>query len=52
MSYANYAATNQIHVFSCILIDVIIIYIIVFEYCKAWYVLIISMPTEPFKFQI
>ena len=25
MSYANYAATNQIHVFSCVFIDVIII---------------------------
>ena len=28
MSYANYAATNQIYVFSCIFNDVIIIYLI------------------------
>ena len=28
MSYVNYAATNQIYVFSCIFIDVIIIFII------------------------
>ena len=29
MSYANYAATNQIPVFSCIFIDVIIIFVVI-----------------------